>query len=151
MLGGLEIAPSKMVARGCCTDKSEYQDILVFTLRGEATAIPIITNHNMQQTTYDTLLRYLGIHVELDHSWQGQYSLYVWPSMDTPGLLYWKHVLAHYPRVDTGTPNTDSRQTKHLGDWASFWEWVHSYTMDWQRSGHMEQQKYTRNSRHLTG
>ena len=68
--------------------------------------------------------------------------------MDTPGLSYWKHVLAHYPRVDTDTPNPDSRQTKPIGDWASFWEWVHSYTVDWRRCGHMEQQKITRNSRH---
>ena len=75
MLVGLDIAPSKMVARGCYTDKYEYQDILVSTLSGEAAAIPIITDHNMQQTTYDTLLRYLGIHAELDHSWQGQHSL----------------------------------------------------------------------------
>ena len=56
MLVRLEIAPSKMVARECYADKNEYQDILVFTLRGEAAAIPIMTDHNMQQTTYDTLL-----------------------------------------------------------------------------------------------
>ena len=62
-----------MVARGCYTDKKEYEDIIVYTLRGEATEIPVITDHNMQQTTYDTLLRYLGIHVELNHTWQGQF------------------------------------------------------------------------------
>ena len=68
MLTGLEIAPSKMTARAFyVTETVDPMEIRMYTISGSSITIPI-DHGNVEQT----LLRYLGLYIEPDHSWTGQ-------------------------------------------------------------------------------
>jgi hypothetical protein len=71
MMTGLEIAPTKMEARATnALDPQRNQTLNIWTLDGSRTQVPIICG---QQDDDQALLRYLGVYVEHDISWRGQY------------------------------------------------------------------------------
>ena len=72
-------------------------------------------------------------------------------TFDLTLMLLAHHIANTYSRVDKEPFHTDSRPTKSLGDRAPVWNLVHPHTMNRQWSGHMEQKKTIRYSRHPTG
>jgi hypothetical protein len=71
MMTGLEIAPSKMVARATnVQSEAGHLSLHLWTINGERVEVPI--EHDQQEDN-PSLLRYLGVHVEPDLSWRGQY------------------------------------------------------------------------------
>ena len=71
MMTGLEIAPSKMVARATNAQAGDQDlSISLWTLDGSRAQVPI---EHGQQEDDTSLMRYLGVYVEPDLSWRGQY------------------------------------------------------------------------------
>jgi hypothetical protein len=80
MMSGLEVAPAKMVTRGVNTAKGAISTITVLDLSGAPHVIPIDVINDEPSTQMErdkemALMRYLGIYVEITHTWTGQYKM----------------------------------------------------------------------------
>ena len=85
MLTGLEIAPVKMIARAIYPSSHDLQqpmELPLWLLNGTTVTVPVSTG-----TDHTDLLRYLGIYIEQEHTWNGQLSKLVDKVSETVRVL----------------------------------------------------------------
>ena len=85
MLTGLEIAPAKMTARVIYPpekDTLKPMELRMWTITGDRVTVPIHMGSEESE-----LLRYLGIHIEHAHTWNGQLSILIDKVAETVRVL----------------------------------------------------------------